>query len=159
MFRATAAGMADLAKGREMGNALVIDDQPEMLNMMKIVLERLGFDVTAAPSGKSIVHDLDDAFYDIIVTDIFMPDTDGIEVIRKLRSSRPDIPVLAVSGGGTNLDGDFLRVAKLLGASDVLQKPFMPDDLKRAVQDLIAGDRSIRGSVGCPGTMPGNSAP
>lgn len=142
-----------------MGNALVIDDQPEMLNMMKIVLERLGFDVTAAPSGKSIVHDLDDAFYDIIVTDIFMPDTDGIEVIRKLRRSGPDIPVLAVSGGGAKLDGDFLRVAKLLGASDVLQKPFMPDDLKRAVQDLIAGDRSLPTSLGCPGTMPGNSAP
>lgn len=140
-----------------MGSALVIDDQPEMLNMMKVVLERLGFDVTAAPSGKSIVHDLDDAFYDIIITDIFMPDTDGIEVIRKLRSSRPDIPVLAVSGGGTNLEGDFLRVAKLLGASDVLQKPFMPDDLKRAVRDLVARDRNMPGSVCCPGAMSGNS--
>ena len=140
-----------------MGNALVIDDQPEMLNMMKVVLERLGFDVTAATSGKSIVHDLDDVFYDIIITDIFMPDTDGIEVIRKLRRSRRDIPVLAVSGGGARLDGDFLRVAKLLGASDVLRKPFMPGDLQRAVQDLVASDRSKPGSVCCPGAMSGNS--
>lgn len=120
-----------------MATALVIDDQPEMLNMMKVVLERLGFDVKAASSGSAVVRNVGEVNFDIVITDIFMPETDGIEVIRKLRQAKPDLPVVAVSGGGKDLDGDFLHIAKMLGASGVLYKPFMPDDLKRVVRDVL----------------------
>ena len=70
----------------------------------------------------------------LVITDILMPQTDGLEVIRELRRGAPRIPTLAISGG----HAIYLRMAKRLGASAILAKPFRPMDILRAVDELLA---------------------
>ena len=120
-----------------MPTALVIDDQPNMRALISAILSRKGFEVITAEDGRRVEQTLNDIQLDLVVTDIFMPNADGIEVIRALRRHNRSLPVIAVSGAEYTAEADFLRMAKMMGASGTLRKPFQPKELTDVVDRLL----------------------
>ena len=120
-----------------MQRVIVIDDDDSVRDLMVRILVRAGYEVAPAKGGRDGVALCRKQPPDLIVTDIIMPDQDGIETILQLRRLAPSIPIIAISGGGrANLSG-FLDAAHKLGANSVLQKPFKPVDLLAAITELL----------------------
>jgi DNA-binding NtrC family response regulator len=120
-----------------MKQILVIDDEPQIRSLLKIMLEREGFDVITASDGKEGMKLFSKATVDLVITDIVMPEKEGTEIIRELRKGYPDIPVIAISGGGRNSSESYLKVAKLLGAVAILEKPVDKETLVTAVKNAL----------------------
>lgn len=117
---------------------LVVDDVDEIRNLVSLWLRTLGHTVECAISGKDASRRLRAFNFDLVITDIIMPEGDGLELIIELKRARPGIHVLAVSGGGTHLRAaDCLRVAKGLGAHALLLKPFNRAQLLSAVNQAF----------------------
>jgi DNA-binding response OmpR family regulator len=114
---------------------LVIDDSSTVLLSVRGTLAGAGYGVSTCNSARAAMRMATQESFDLIVTDIYMPDGDGLEVIRDLRRVRPNIPFIAMSG--MTGQRDMLRVAKFLGASQTLQKPFLAKDLLAAVEAMI----------------------
>lgn len=124
---------------------LVVDDVDEIRDLVSLWLRTLGHTVECAISGQDASRRLRGHQFDLVITDIIMPEGDGLELIIELKRARPGIHILAVSGGGTHLRAaDCLRVAKGLGAHALLLKPFNRAQLLTAVnqaypqQDAVA---------------------
>jgi len=117
---------------------LVVDDNPDMRSFVKLVLERAGFDVQVAADGQRALDLQREHPADVLITDIFMPESDGIELIARFKSGFPQVKIIAMSGGGHVSKKDYLPVAKEIGADGVLQKPFAAGTLLRILQDLFA---------------------
>ncbi len=121
-----------------MARLLIVDDDEIILEIMKNALIDAGFDTESAVCGKSALEKLEDGAFDLLLTDILMPDICGLKVIDIAIEKNPDICVLAISGGGPGKDGaDLLDAALSYGAGAVLQKPFRPDELIRTVKALV----------------------
>jgi DNA-binding response OmpR family regulator len=112
---------------------LVIEDSPEQRDLLRVGLEAAGHEVLTASHGQEALAYLNGHPVDVVVTDLFMPEMDGIEVISTLKRQYPRIRVLAISG---RTGVDYLKVAKELGAARILRKPFPMDELIAAVEDL-----------------------
>lgn len=134
-----------------MAKILLIDDEADMRALMSRILESDGHTVTTAESGRFVVNGLaqDDfaSAYDIVVTDIVMPDVEGLETIRLLKRANPRTKIVAVSGGGRYAGpGKYLQLARNLGADATLAKPFSVAILLVTVNALLApqhGDEDI----------------
>lgn len=116
------------------GPALVIDDDATVRDVLHRALTQWGFRVLAQESGRNATSTVISHGASLVITDIFMPDTDGVEVIRALRRECPGTPIIAMSGN--TLMGHpqmMLSVASVLGADAVLTKPFSLDELKGAL--------------------------
>jgi two-component system chemotaxis response regulator CheY len=116
---------------------LVIEDDPDLLAVMVRVLTRAGYDVEGAASGTKGLAFAEASQLSLVLTDIIMSDMDGIEVLLALRKRRPDVPVVAVSGGGKLPGAEFLDLASRLGAAATLCKPFSPEELLAIVQQTL----------------------
>lgn len=121
-----------------MANIIVIDDESAIRTLVARILERAGHEVRTASNGVEGVAFHRAAAADVVVTDLFMPEQDGIETIQQIREFGPDTPILAMSGGGSRGHTDALDDAELFGADAVLMKPFTPDELQEAVRGLLA---------------------
>ena len=75
----------------------------------------------------------------VVITDIFLPDGDGLEVIKKIRSAHPEIKILAISGGSQFTPEPYLAAARYAGAQRTLARPFQPSDLLQAMNEIVAG--------------------
>jgi CheY-like chemotaxis protein len=117
---------------------LVIDDDRGVRQGVSTYLRRLGYDVVEAPDGALGLKALESQPFDLVLTDINMPDVDGIEVIVKLREAAHGCPVVAMSGGGLFSKDLLLQNAEMLGAATTLAKPFELDDLAKAVESALA---------------------
>jgi CheY-like chemotaxis protein len=117
---------------------LVVDDNPDMRSLVKLVLERAGFEAEVAADGQRALDLHRERPADVLITDIFMPESDGIELIARFKSGFPQVKIIAMSGGGHVSKKDYLPVAKAIGADGVLQKPFAAETLLRMLQDLVA---------------------
>ena len=119
---------------------LVVDDEAAVRRSIERVLSVAGFQVTAVSDGARALQKLEADVFDLLIVDVYMPDMDGLGLMRELRSRNDPTPILAVSGGGDSphaLDPDgALAVAKAFGA-DILRKPFTVDDLLGAVSKLL----------------------
>lgn len=105
--------------------------------MMVALFEYHGYEVQTAVSGMDARGKYGDV--DLVITDIFMPDMDGLETIRNIHKAHPDLAVIALSGGGSNMPGvDFLEQALAFGASATLQKPFSIHELLSVVEESLA---------------------
>lgn len=122
-----------------MAKILIVDDEDTIRNMIKIVLEREGYEVLEAVNGEDAIEKAAGEELDLLITDLVMPEKNGIDLILQLKDSQKDLPVLAISGGG-GVTGrfDYLPVAKLIGASNILRKPFEMSELKEVVKTLLA---------------------
>ena len=120
-----------------MATILVIDDEPVDRMIVAEVLRAEGHDVVEASNGAEGIKAIDKADLDVLVTDLIMPDKDGIETIMEIRQSNPDLKILAVSGGGRHGDLSSLEVAKDLGADSTLAKPIDAERLIAIVNELL----------------------
>ncbi len=122
---------------------VVADDALEVQLLLRRWLEELGHSVTCVSSGNDAVRIIKQQPVDLVITEVIMPNGDGLEVILELKKRQPNARVIAMSGGGRYLPAaDCLRVAKGLGAHDVLQKPLKRGDVCTAVERLTAASSS-----------------
>ncbi|MCC7046745.1 MAG: response regulator [Alphaproteobacteria bacterium] len=130
-----------------MASILVIDDHAAVLETAKVVLAKQGHEVRTAPNGKLGMSLSSRRRFDLIITDIIMPEQDGIETIEQLRRVSPDLPILAISGCGMVGDTDFLKAALAMGANDTLAKPFRASELVDKVSALLATVSAARSAA------------
>lgn len=112
---------------------LVIDDEAMVRKTARRMLERAGHQVVEAENGRAGIEKLASGMFDLVVTDIIMPEMEGIETLLAIRKRFPSLPVVAMSAGGYKGELDFLAVAGKLGAVATLQKPFTLSALVQAV--------------------------
>ncbi|PYP00977.1 MAG: response regulator [Gemmatimonadetes bacterium] len=120
-----------------MTRILVIDDDALLRSALRVVLEAAGYDVLEAADGEAGLRLHREHGADLVLVDIFMPERDGLEVIRALRAEAPQ-SILAMSGGGRTGQIEILKAATALGAARALRKPFEPRDLLAAIRDVLA---------------------
>ena len=121
-----------------MARILVIDDDASIRALLREVLEMEGHAVQDAADGDEGVRLYRKKPADLIITDVLMPEKDGVELIMELQEHYPEVRIIAMSGGGRGLDATFnLRMAKDFGALRVLAKPFSPADVVAAVEWVL----------------------
>src|SRR5258708_20407452 len=134
-----------------MTKILVIDDDAIVRETIIQILEDRGYQVVSAEDGKRGLASFRGEKPDLVITDIIMPEKEGIQTITEIRRERPDAKVIAISGGGRIGNTDFLKIAQKLGASDAIAKPFDPDDFLNRVSPCLEGSRRLqRASPRCP---------
>lgn len=121
-----------------MAAILVIEDNPAYNQMVKLLLEAEGHDVKTAFNGALGLQLFKERKFDLVLTDIFMPEMEGLETIRELKSLNPDIKVISMSGGGTYQDLTYLKFTRDLGADRIFVKPFDNRELLKAIDELVA---------------------
>jgi CheY-like chemotaxis protein len=120
-----------------MAQVLVVDDEDQMRKLIRLVLQQEGHTVVEASNGKRAIQHIQEAEIDLVISDIFMPDMDGLELIRGIRRTHPGIKILAISGAGKEGPGLYLNMAEQFGAGAILMKPFAPDQLIEKVSALL----------------------
>ena len=120
-----------------MTRVLVVDDDVHARTVARAVLEHAGIEVDEAVDGAAGLRAYRDGSYDLVLCDLFMPDVDGLELLRALRRESPGVKVIAMSAGGYHGTVDLLAVARHLGAAEVLPKPFSPWVLVQAVERVL----------------------
>ena len=124
-----------------MARILIIDDEADIRTVFQRCLERMGYKVETAADGRQGLRLVATSAPDLVITDLMMPETDGLEVIRTIRKEQPDLPVIAISGGMRVAPVNFLPIAEKFGASRVFEKPVELDRLLAAVRELL-GDKA-----------------
>jgi len=124
---------------------LVIDDDRAVLSTIKLLLERAAHSVEAVDNSQAGLRLLETQRFDLLIVDIFMPGMDGFETMRLVHQSRPEMPVIVISGqqfhSASEPGPDFLYMATKLGAVSSLQKPFRPRELLAAVAKSLSDSR------------------
>jgi CheY-like chemotaxis protein len=121
-----------------MVRVLVIDDNQDVRDLIQFILEGAGYSVELAPDGEAGLRSQRARPADVVITDIFMPNQDGLETIARLREEYPRVRVVAMSGGGASelKGGRYLSTAREVGAHVLLPKPFDLDQLLRAIDNV-----------------------
>ena len=109
---------------------LVADDEASIVDVMRRYLERLGHKVTSAGSGDEAIARLGTGRYDLLITDLGMPEISGHQVVKAARESIPEMPIIVATGWGETITPEQMRD---LGASTILSKPYTLSDLERAL--------------------------
>jgi DNA-binding NtrC family response regulator len=122
-----------------MTKILVIDDDVIVRETIVQILEDGGYQVLSAEDGKRGMAAFRAERPDLVITDIIMPEQEGIQTITEIRGVKPDAKIIAISGGGRIGNTDFLKIARHLGAFDAIAKPFDPDDLLSRVGRCLNG--------------------
>jgi len=120
-----------------MPNILIIDDDNQFRTMLRKMVERNGYEVIEASDGKEGIELYRKNPTDLIITDLIMPEKDGIETIQELKKDFPDIKIIAISGGGRLGPQDYLHLAKMLGAQRTLTKPIELTELLKTIEELL----------------------
>ena len=118
-----------------MARILVIDDEDGVRRMLRMALELHGHEVLEAADGMQALRLVQQAPVELVITDILMPEKDGLEVIMALRSETPQLKVIAMSGGGRFNQVEALEIAEPLGAIAALRKPFRIDEMLETVEE------------------------
>lgn len=120
-----------------MRRVLVIEDDPVMRSLLSKMLVKSNYVVDAAQNGMDALHQFDIKNYDLVITDIFMPEMDGYESIMNFRKKAPELPIIAISAGDLLSAKNCLEYAKELGADSIILKPIHPKVLIEEVKKLI----------------------
>jgi len=121
-----------------MAKILIIDDDNQFRRLCRIILENAGYtDIVEAENGHIGMKLIRNDHFDLVITDIIMPDKEGIETIMETRKDFPAIKIIAMSGGGKVGPDNYLVMAGHLGAGRTLAKPFQQSELVNAVRELL----------------------
>lgn len=120
-----------------MKRILVIDDDVVFRQMLRKVLERAGYETTEAADGKEGIELFREAPADLVITDIIMPEQEGIETIQELKRDFPGVKIIAVSGGGRLDPKEYLKTAEQFGAVRTFNKPFDREEFLDAIRELL----------------------
>ena len=117
---------------------LIVDDEAMVRDLLADILTNAGYQAVIAPTWDMGETGFKSIGYSLVITDIFMPGRDGIEVIKDVQKNWPDVKILAISGGwGKTTPGQATLVATEIGATATMRKPFTPKDLIAKVEELI----------------------
>jgi two-component system response regulator (stage 0 sporulation protein F) len=126
-----------------MASILIVDDDKAVQIITRLMLEREGHHVTCANDGPRALEILNEARFDLLIIDIFMPEMDGLETMRLVHRRHPGVPVIVISGHALPAGGattpDFLAMSTKLGALTTLQKPFKSAVLLMQVERCLQG--------------------
>jgi DNA-binding response OmpR family regulator len=125
-----------------MARIILIDDEPGILRIATLALEAAGYAVVAYTDARDAIEHIKREPPDLLVTDIFMPEMEGLETIREARGVCAEMPIIAMSGV-TFDDGDYLQIAEKFGAVATLKKPFLPGGLVDLVARLLTRRQDI----------------
>ena len=117
---------------------LVVEDSEPIRTMVATILEQAGYRVSQADNARDAIAAVGGVSPDLVITDIFMPEGDGFEMLREIRGRTPPIPVIVMSGSAKTGTVNFLDLADHLGAAQVLAKPFKRQQLLDAVASALA---------------------
>jgi len=123
-----------------MKKILIIDDEPHILLMLKKMLERSGYEIELATNGVEGIELFKKIKPDLVITDIIMPEKEGLETIREMKRIKSDLRIIAMSGGGKVSADNYLKIAKIFGASKLIAKPFAVKEMVSAVEVLLKDD-------------------
>lgn len=115
---------------------LIIDDAADVCTSFQERLTIEGYQVWTASDGRKGLQLYHEYSCDLVITDVLMPELDGLEVVRTLRRLSATLPIIVMSGGGSR-DLDFLVEAKIFGATQTISKPFRPDELVAMIHVLL----------------------
>lgn len=121
-----------------MANILVVDDDEAIRDLLEMILTIDKHDVTLAEDGEQGMKLYRKNKYDLIITDIIMPNKDGIDLIADMVNTDNSTPIIAMSGGRRKITSDFnLQSAAVMGVKETLKKPFTELDLRRAIKKML----------------------
>ena len=120
-----------------MARILVIDDEPSVRELLNDMLIEEGYEVVEAVDGKAGMRLFRETPMDLVITDLIMPEKEGIETIMDLRRDFPDVKIIAISGGGIVQAEDYLGLTRNVGAHRVFEKPFGVKEILKAVRELL----------------------
>lgn len=120
-----------------MTKILIIDDEPQVRKMLRQLLEDNSYDVLEAENGVEGYEKFSSETPDIILTDLIMPEQEGLETIKKIVDNRPGAKIIAMSGGGINDPARYLNIALKFGARHVFSKPIERQELLGTIQELL----------------------
>jgi DNA-binding response OmpR family regulator len=120
-----------------LAHILIIDDDPQILNMLGQTLKREGHEVLEALDGKEGLKLYRENPTELVITDLIMPEKEGIETIMELQRDFPDVKIIAISGGGDNGADQYLSIARMLGVERTFAKPIERSELLKAVRELL----------------------
>jgi CheY-like chemotaxis protein len=124
-----------------MARILIVDDNADLGMVLRQLLQAAGHHPVVVDNARAGLAMVEAGDIELVITDILMPEVDGIEMLRGVRQKRPDLPVIAMSGGGQIAARDLLDMIGQLGADHVLQKPVRRNDLLAAVDSVLARPR------------------
>jgi DNA-binding response OmpR family regulator len=117
---------------------LLVDDDDSFRTMLRITLGKMQHEVIEARNGREALALYATRPPDLVITDLVMPEKEGMETIRELRQKYPGVKIIAMSGGGRVSAVDYLKISKTMGAKIILAKPFSNDELETALSSLLA---------------------
>ncbi|KAA3657385.1 MAG: response regulator [Calditrichaeota bacterium] len=120
-----------------MQRILIIEDDEDIRIMLQKILEREHYETEVASNGKEGLELYKATPFDLVITDIVMPEKEGIETITELRKMQPDVKIIAMSGGGHGGVESYLHMAKLFGAQRTIAKPFQRTELLDVIHDVL----------------------
>lgn len=120
-----------------MKRILVIDDEEQICEMLHKKLESVGYEVEDAANGKDGIKLHKENPFDLIISDIFMPEKEGLETIRELRKEYPELKIIAITGGYSSGPEELLNVARMLGANYTFPKPFKLKEVVETINKLL----------------------
>lgn len=116
---------------------LLVDDDEQFRKMLRKMLVRMGFEVIEARDGKEAIEIFQRDPVDLVMTDIIMPEKEGLETIGALKRKLPGVKIVAMSGGGRGSATDYLKVAMMMGADRTIPKPFSSENLETLLASLF----------------------
>ncbi len=119
-----------------MKRILLAEDDRNLSRSIDILLTLEGYQVIAVYNGEEALNKLLKQKYDMLITDIVMPNMNGIELVKKIRLINPQIPILIVSG---RLNDDLIRELETMQVTRILPKPIKPNEFRQTVEEIIAG--------------------
>jgi DNA-binding response OmpR family regulator len=125
-----------------MRKILIIDDDEQMRTLLCRAMEYAGFAVESAEDGREGQRFFEEQSCDLVITDLIMPEQEGMETITFLRKNHPEVKIIAISGGGRIGPETYLPAALELGANRAFSKPFVLDELTTAVNELLQVESS-----------------
>jgi DNA-binding NtrC family response regulator len=121
-----------------MNRILVIDDDVQFRQMLRQMLERAGYEVVEAKDGKEGTKLFRALPTDLVITDIIMPEQEGLATIMELKRDFPDVEIVAISGGGRIDSKNYLELAEQFGVTRTFGKPLDREEFLAAVKELLA---------------------
>ena len=127
-----------------MAQIIIVDDESSVRDMLEAMIKPLEHELIVMSNADDVISACQTSEPDLVITDIVMPGKNGIDLIMTLKEKNPDIPIIAISGGG-GITGryDYLEIAKLVGADNIIKKPFTMENIRTAVQNILTSKEKV----------------